>query len=219
MQVAGPRVEVDVQGSNDAAVQLMPNGSPSNATFQTVNVQGNGPLSLAPGWYDTIRITSGSNVTMQPGLYMINSEYDQGGSGSLTGAGVSILVGNEFSKSGSGAVNLSCCAPEMQNNVLIYHTGRTLPLPLSSPTSPWTASAGINGINISGNNTTIALTGNIYSPLSAPCDDPCVSIGGSSSTMTINGQVAASTVGINGTGLTLTFTGTGTQPGRSYLAE
>jgi len=213
VQVAGPRVEVDIQGSNHAPVQLMPSlPTPSNATFQTVTIQGDGPVSLAPGWYDTIRSTSGPNITLQSGLFLINSSYDQAGSGSLTGSGVSFVIGHEFEKTGSGAVNLSCCASEMQNNILLYHTGNTL------SNSPWTASD-TNAVDISGDNTTIQLTGNIYSPLSASCDDPCVQVGGASSTMTISGQVAASTVKINGTGLQLTFSGTGTQLGRSYLAE
>jgi len=186
--------------------------TPSNATFQTVTIQGDGPVSLAPGWYDTIRSTSGPNITLQSGLFLINSSYDQAGSGSLTGSGVSFVIGHEFEKTGSGAVNLSCCASEMQNNILLYHTGNTL------SNSPWTASD-TNAVDISGDNTTIQLTGNIYSPLSAACDDPCVQVGGASSTMTISGQVAASTVKINGTGLQLTFSGTGTQLGRSYLAE
>jgi len=203
--VTPPRLLVDIQGPNEATVDFMEAGNPSNATYQTVIAQGSGPVRLAPGWYDEIKVlTNNTNVEMKPGLYMINSAYEQG-DGNLTGSGVSIIVGYEFRKTGGGTVTLSCCAPQMQNNVLIYHLG-VVPLPGSSwplagpPVPP-------NAITIMGNNSTITLTGNIYSPLSAPCDDPCVQVGGNSTTMNINGQVAASTVEVNGTGFTLTFTG------------
>ena len=203
VQVAGPRDSVTISGPNSAQVEFMASGSPSNARFQDVDIKGSGLVTLAPGWYDTIRSTAGPDIQMAPGLYMINSEYDQAGDGKLTGSGVSIIVGHEFSKTGGGDVNLSCCASGMQNNVLIYHLGVQLPGSpwniTSSPTPP-------NAVNIMGNNSMVTLNGNIYSPLSAPCDDPCVQFGGNSTAMAINGQVVAPTVGINGTGLTLTFT-------------
>jgi Putative Flp pilus-assembly TadE/G-like len=214
VQVSGPRIDVDIQGSNHAAVQFMPSAlNPSNATFQSVSIQGDGPVSLAPGWYDTIRSTSGPDITLQAGLYLINSSYDQSGSGSLTGTNVSIISGRQFEATGSGPVTLSCCASTMSNNVLIYHYGNTI------PGSPWTVGSDPNAVNLMGNNSTRTITGNIYSPLTAPCNTPCVQIGGNAATMTINGQVAAPVVEMNGTGLQLTFTGAGTQLGDSYLAE
>lgn len=215
--VAPPRQEVDIRGSNHATVELLGLPNPSGATFETVAVQGDGRLVMAPGWYNTVTVSSGAPVTMKPGLYLINSSYDQSGSGDLTSGsgvnGVSIIVGHKFEATGTGTVTLSCCASQMQNNIVIYHTGNTL------PGSPWTAT-GSNVINLMGNNSTRNITGNIYSPLGAPCATPCVQIGGNGGSMTINGQVAAPTVEVNGTGITLTFTGdSGSEIPRPYLAE
>ena len=219
VQIAGPRDSVSIQGSNKAQVVFLPSAPsspllppilpPPHARFKDVSIQGDGQVTLAPGWYDTITSTSGPDIKMDPGLYLINTSYDQSGSGKLTGSGVSIIVGKEFEKTGGGDVTLSCCASEMKNNVLIYHYGEKL------PGSPWSVGSGSNGINIIGQNSTVQLKGNIYSPLSAQCDDPCIQFGGNATSMTIEGQVAAPVVEINGTGLTLTFTGSSNDGARN----
>jgi len=205
VRVAGPRVEVDIAGSNHAAVELLPSGTPSNATFQDVTIQGDGLVKLAPGWYDNIKSTAGPDIQMQSGLYMINSSYDQSGSGAFTGSNISIIAGHQFEATGSGAVSLTCCATEMQKNIVLYHYGRDLP----GMPAGWGTGSQPNAINLMGNNSNRAITGNIYSSLSAPCDSPCIQIGGSSANFTISGQVAAPTIEMNGTGNTFTFTGNG----------
>ena len=196
---------MDIKGSNNARVEFLPSGSPSNATFQNVSIQGNGAISLAPGWYDTISSTSGPDITFQSGLYMINSSYDQSGSGAQTGSNVSIVAGHQFEATGSGPVNLSCCATEMQHNVLLYHTGANLP----GMPSGWGSGNPPNAMDLMGNSSARSFTGNIYSPLSAPCDSPCIQIGGNATSFTISGQVAAPTIEINGTGNTVTFSDNG----------
>jgi len=205
VRVSGPRLSVDIKGSNNARVDFLPAGSPSNATFQDVSIQGSGPVLLAPGWYDTISSTSGPDITLQSGLYMINSSYDQSGSGALTGSNVSVVAGHQFEATGSGPVNLSCCATEMQHNVLLYHTGANLP----GMPSGWGSGNPPNAMDLMGNSSARSFTGNIYSPLSAPCDSPCIQIGGNATSFTISGQVAAPTIEINGTGNTVTFSGNG----------
>jgi len=208
VRVAGPRDSVTVSGGNNAPVVLLPSASPY-ARFGNVDIKGTGTVTLAPGWYDTIISSSGPNIALNPGLYLINTSFDQSGSGRLTGSGVSIVVGKQFEKTGGGDVTLACCATEMKNNILIYHWGDQL------PGSPWSVGAGPNAINIIGQNSNVDLKGNIYSPLGATCDDPCIQFGGNATSMTIEGQVAAPTVEINGTGLTLTFSGSSNDAARN----
>jgi hypothetical protein len=214
IQVPPPRSLVDIQGSNYATVELMESGSPSNATFQEVQAQGKAPLLLAPGWYDVVNVGSNQvNVQMKPGLYMINSSYDQSGGGDLTGSNVSIIVGGEFNVTGTGVVNLSCCAATMSNNILLYHYGAALP---GAPNSPWGSGSSFPGdLSLMGNNSpNRTFTGNIYSPLNRPCNTPCIQIGGNSGSMTITGQVAGPTITLNGTGNIFTFAGTDESPTR-----
>jgi Putative Flp pilus-assembly TadE/G-like len=213
VNISGPRNSVSVSGSNKATVALLSSGLPSNATFKNVDIKGKGAVTLAPGWYDTISLTSDGHVTLDPGLYLVNSSYDQSGGGDLNGSNVSIVVGHQFSTTGNGDVHLSCCATGMPNNVLLYHYGKEL------PGSLWPAS-GPNALAIMGNSSTRTLDGNIYSPLSAPCDTPCVQVGGASTLMTINGQVAAPVVEMNGNGLKINFPdNTDNNIPRPYLAE
>jgi hypothetical protein len=214
VQIPPPRSVVDVQGNNYATVELMPSGSPSGASFQDVTVQGRGQVLLAPGWYDTVNVnTNGAGIQMKPGLYMINSSYDQSGSGDLTGSNVSIVVGGEFDVTGTGVVNLSCCADTVSNNILIYHYGAALP---GAPNSPWGSGSSFPGdLSLMGNNSpNRTFTGNIYSPLNRPCNSPCIQIGGNSGSMTISGQVAGPTIGMNGTGNIFSFAGTDESPTR-----
>ncbi len=176
-------------------------------------------MILGPGIYDTINVISDANVTFNPGLFLINSSYDQGGGGDLTGTGVSIIVGHQFEATGNGNLLLSCCSAGMEHNVLFYHYGGTIPTP-GTP-AMWPAT-GPNEINITGNSGSRILNGSIYSPLVTPdaCNNPCISIGGNADTFQVNGQVIGATIDFHGTGTTVNYPDISDRAiPRPYLAE
>src|SRR4029453_3339665 len=174
--------------------------TPSNATYRAVDVQGSGPVIFPPGVYDTINVTSDASITFQPGLFLINSSYNQGGGGDLTGTDVSIIVGHQFEATGNGNLTLSCCSAGMQHGVLIYHYGDQI----RAPGMTWPAT-GPNEIEITGNSGSRVLNGSIYSPLAAACDTPCISVGGNADTFQVNGQVVGATIDLHGTGTTVNY--------------
>jgi hypothetical protein len=125
----GPGIFKDISTCNNATL--------SNCSGATAGIP---LLMLKPGYYDRIdasKFSQNSVMRLKAGLYIINTGLI-GGSGSNmdnttdTGQaagsqGVSIVVGLTFNPGGSNgsnaAITLNCCAPQMGQNILIYHLG------------------------------------------------------------------------------------------------
>jgi Flp pilus assembly protein TadG len=64
-------------------------------------------ITLNPGTYSSIDLSSKSQVTLNPGLYVVNGDINLSGNSSVTGSGVTIVSSGSFTISGNGTVNLT----------------------------------------------------------------------------------------------------------------
>jgi hypothetical protein len=70
------------------------------------NLSGSNTATIAPGTYSSISTSGLSQLTMQPGLYIVNGNLSFSGK-SIAGSGVTIVSSGTMSVSGSTAVTLS----------------------------------------------------------------------------------------------------------------
>lgn len=85
----------------------------------------NGTHTFNQGCYTGIKISgANSNVTLNPGTYVINGSVDISGSGTFTGNGVTIFVtgGGSTSIQGSGTLTLTAPTSGQYNGVLLFQS-------------------------------------------------------------------------------------------------
>jgi hypothetical protein len=119
---------------------------PPTTNCQTVNTNGV-PYTLYPGCYNNLNLDTPGAVTMEPGIYVINGNFNDNGV-PLTGSGVTIYTtanGNGPNFDNNGTVTLSPPTTGNYAGVLYYQ------VPSNS-----------SGINFNGPN--VSMSGLIYSP-------------------------------------------------------
>jgi hypothetical protein len=75
--------------------------------YGDVQINGSGAVTIGPGKYDSIKVTSSPELTMESGMYCIMDNGFTANGGTITGSGVFIyLVGGDFDLGGNTVVNL-----------------------------------------------------------------------------------------------------------------
>jgi hypothetical protein len=170
--------------------------------YDVINVAGIGKATGAPNY---VCGNYQASICFKPGLYVISTGLVGGndtdiasatsGPSQTAGTGVSFVVGITFqprgSGGGTGALTLDCCAPEMKNYVLLYHTAGCKPPYSDASQQPPAASGGdkrlvyptwpgwtcptpstsnassafpVNGLSLFGNNSVQNYNGTVFSP-------------------------------------------------------
>lgn len=139
---------------------------------------GSKDVTLDPGLYCGMNISSGGSVTLNPGIYYILSGgFKMSGDGNVTGSGVLIYIdGGSFSVTANGNFNLSAPTSGDYKGLALY---------VVDPKK--------NLVDLSGNGN-MMVTGTIFAPLSR------VKITGNGSNTTFNAQIVSDTLEVGGNG-------------------
>lgn len=131
---------------------------------------------LQPGNYSSIKVNSGNNVTLNPGIYCIDGDLTLLG-GTFSGVEVLIkMLDGEFSASGNGTVNLRAPTSGIWSGLLFYGT------------------AEVDEIHFNGGAGT-GYTGTVYAP-----DSECLINGSSDNAMSLSSQMICRTIQVVGNG-------------------
>ena len=135
-------------------------------------------VTLNPGLYCGMDISSSGNVTLNPGNYYIQSGgFKMSGDGSVTGNGVFIYVdGGSFAVTANGNFTLSAPTSGDYKGLVLYVND-----------------AKKNLVDLSGNGNML-VTGTIYAPLSR------VKVTGNGSSTTLTAQIISDTMEVGGNG-------------------
>lgn len=77
---------------------------------------------LSPGCYDGLTLSGSGNLTLEPGLYIINGSISLSGSGTVSGTGVTFYTTGATSMSGSRVLMLSAPTSGTYNGLLFLQS-------------------------------------------------------------------------------------------------
>jgi len=105
-----------------------------------------GTHTLSPGNYDSITVNGAVNLTLSPGLYVVNGNISFSGAANITANGVTIISTGTFGTSSTSALTLNLSAPTTANA-----TGGAIPGVLFASTSSATSTiAGASALPFTG---------------------------------------------------------------------
>ena len=77
---------------------------------------------LSPGCYNGLSVSGSGNLTLEPGMYIINGSIDLSGSGTVSGTGVTFYTTGTTRMSGSRVLMLSAPTSGMYNGLLLFQS-------------------------------------------------------------------------------------------------